>query len=248
MRSRGALGARKPQGSPAGKSSNLELPVPRNRTVRLAVLGSSVQRSALQPTSRSGTALRRRLVVGLLVLLSLMLMTISFRESPSAAAHAPGHGRDRAAAVPGRRRADRAAVPGRYGYLAASSTRSRRPRSCARRTRALRASREPGRDRAPRGRELRALLDLRFPAAFPQDFDRVAASVTAPPPSAYEQRVVISAGWNDGVRRNDAGVNGDGLVGKVIAVGRNTAKVLLLTDELSAVAAADIAKGRARPG
>ena len=56
--------------------------VPRNRTVRLAVLGSSVQRAASSgyPSSRS-SALKRRIIVGGLVLLSLVLITVSFRSS-----------------------------------------------------------------------------------------------------------------------------------------------------------------------
>ena len=56
--------------------------MPRNRTVRLAVLGSSVQRAAPSgfPSSRS-SALKRRIVVGLLVLASLVLITVSFRSS-----------------------------------------------------------------------------------------------------------------------------------------------------------------------
>ena len=56
--------------------------MPRNRTVRLAVLGSSVQRATPSgfPSSRS-SALRRRIVVGVLVLASLVLITLSFRSS-----------------------------------------------------------------------------------------------------------------------------------------------------------------------
>ena len=56
--------------------------MPRNRTVRLAVLGSSVQRAAPSgyPSSRS-SALKRRIIVGGLVLLSLVLITVSFRSS-----------------------------------------------------------------------------------------------------------------------------------------------------------------------
>ena len=56
--------------------------MPRNRTVRLAVLGSSVQRAASSgyPSSRS-SAVKRRIVVGVLVLLSLVLITVSFRSS-----------------------------------------------------------------------------------------------------------------------------------------------------------------------
>ena len=47
----------------------------RNRTVRLAVLGNSVQRSANTgyPSNRS-SALRRRVIVGVLVLVSLVSM------------------------------------------------------------------------------------------------------------------------------------------------------------------------------
>jgi cell shape-determining protein MreC len=54
--------------------------VPRNRTVRLAVLGSSVQRAAAAKyPSRARTALKRRVVAGVLVLLSLVMITLSFR-------------------------------------------------------------------------------------------------------------------------------------------------------------------------
>jgi rod shape-determining protein MreC len=219
--------------------------VPRNRTVRLAVLGSTVQRSAAaSSTSRSGTALRRRLVVGLLVLLSLMMMTIYFRESPSGGLHTL---QDTGATVlhPFQVAADRVAQPFEdvYGYFAGlhgAKEEAERLRAENARLRALATQ------NATAARELESLrsqVHLRFPAAFPDDFRYVYASVTASPPSAFEQRVVISAGWNDGVRRNDAVINGDGLVGKVMFVGRTTAKVLLLTDQLSAAAAADIGEG-----
>ena len=60
----------------------------RNRTSRLAVLDSSVRRSASSPyTSRSGSALKRRIVVVTLVVLSLTLITASFRESSGGRLH-----------------------------------------------------------------------------------------------------------------------------------------------------------------
>ena len=53
----------------------------RNRSVS-AVLGGSVARPRPQPfPSRSRSALKRRAVVGVLVLLSLVLITVSFRSS-----------------------------------------------------------------------------------------------------------------------------------------------------------------------
>src|SRR3954470_25076613 len=55
--------------------------VPRNRTARFAVLGSSVQRPASSGySSTRSSALRRKIVVGILVLLSLVLITVSFRS------------------------------------------------------------------------------------------------------------------------------------------------------------------------
>jgi rod shape-determining protein MreC len=218
--------------------------VPRNRTVRLAVLGSSVQRSAAaNSTSRSGTAFRRRLVVGLFVLLSLMLMTIYFRESPSGGLHTV---QDTGATVlrPFQVAADRVAQPFEdvYGYfkgLADAKSEADRLRDENRQLRALAAQAATARREVD---SLRSLLDLRFPASFPDDFRYIAASVTALPASAFEQRVVVSAGWNDGVRKNDAVINGDGLVGKVLVAGSRTSRVLLLTDPLSAAAAADVAK------
>ena len=55
--------------------------VPRNRTARFAVLGSSVQRPAASGySSTRSSAVRRKIVVGCLVLLSLVLITVSFRS------------------------------------------------------------------------------------------------------------------------------------------------------------------------
>ena len=71
--------------------------VPRNRNVRVAVLGSSVQRAAASGhSSTRSSPLRRRFVVVGLVVLSLALLTVSFRstaldpvESASASALRP---------------------------------------------------------------------------------------------------------------------------------------------------------------
>jgi hypothetical protein len=62
--------------------------VPRNRTARSAVLGLPVRRPAPRPlSSRSTSALRRRIVLGLLVLAALALITASFRESSDGPLH-----------------------------------------------------------------------------------------------------------------------------------------------------------------
>ncbi len=62
--------------------------VPRNRTARSAVLGFPVRRPAPRSlSSRSTSALRRRIVLGTLVLLALALITVSFRESSDGPLH-----------------------------------------------------------------------------------------------------------------------------------------------------------------
>jgi rod shape-determining protein MreC len=180
-------------------------------------------------------------VVGLLVLLSLMLMTIYFRETPSGGLHTL---QDAGATVlrPFQVGAERVARPFRdvYGYFSglahakAENDRLRRENAEL----LLQASQSQAvlRENA----SLKAMLDLRFPAAFPNDFDLVHATVTAHPPSQFEQRVVISAGSAAGIQPDDVVVNDDGLVGRILGVSRTTAKVLLLTDPESAVSAVDV--------
>src|SRR5947208_9247506 len=61
---------------------------PPNRSARVAVLGSSLQRSKPSPyPSRARAALSRRLVLAVLVLVALALLTISFRSPAAGALH-----------------------------------------------------------------------------------------------------------------------------------------------------------------
>ena len=56
--------------------------------MRLAALGSTVQRAASSPyPSRTGGALRRRLVASVLVVVSLAMLTVYFREADSGPMH-----------------------------------------------------------------------------------------------------------------------------------------------------------------
>lgn len=48
--------------------------------------------------------------------------------------------------------------------------------------------------------------------------------------NGYARTVTVDSGTRDGVHRNQTVLNGDGLVGRVIAVGPGTATILLLTD------------------
>jgi rod shape-determining protein MreC len=72
---------------------------------------------------------------------------------------------------------------------------------------------------------------------FPNDYEAVVTRVVARPPSAYNQVVLVAAGSGDGIAVNDPVVTEDGLVGLVTEVTGNGARITLLTDQASAVSA-----------
>jgi len=47
---------------------------------------------------------------------------------------------------------------------------------------------------------------------------------------AFVRTALVAAGYRDGVRRGDAAMTGEGLVGRVVEVGQRSARILLLTD------------------
>jgi rod shape-determining protein MreC len=87
---------------------------------------------------------------------------------------------------------------------------------------------------------LRNLLRFHDLPRFRQDFREVAARVLTNPQSRFDQRVTISAGSNAGIEEQDVVVTGDGLVGQVTKVFGALAVVTLITDDDSAVRATDL--------
>jgi rod shape-determining protein MreC len=90
---------------------------------------------------------------------------------------------------------------------------------------------------------LSSALDYVKSDRFPTGFGAVTTQVIAHPPSRWEQHVTIAAGSNDGIRDDDAVVTPEGLVGRVTLVTPSASRVTLLTDETSAVAADDLVSG-----
>ena len=79
------------------------------------------------------------------------------------------------------------------------------------------------------------------------DFDRLSAAVLTAPPSASDASITIAAGSSDHVAGSthrvaagDVVITPDGLVGTVSRVFAHVSRVMLLTDEESAVTAADL--------
>ena len=74
--------------------------------------------------------------------------------------------------------------------------------------------------------ELRELLGLRDRSGL----ETVAARTVALAPSNFEWTITVDVGRNDGIERNMPVISGDGLVGRVIQVEANAARVLLAID------------------
>lgn len=82
--------------------------------------------------------------------------------------------------------------------------------------------------------ELRKLLGLQQRRL---DLEFVTVRVTGVGPSNFEHTVFIDRGASSGVRKDMPVIAGAGLVGRVVSVSANSARVLLLIDPSSAVAA-----------
>ena len=83
--------------------------------------------------------------------------------------------------------------------------------------------------------ELRSLLDMQRKKVFPADARLVTARVVARSTTAWYSSVTIDVGSDQGVARYDAVINGEGLVGRVSRVTPGASQVMLITDQQSHV-------------
>jgi rod shape-determining protein MreC len=206
------------------------------------VLGVNVRRTAAgQLRSRNTTAVRRRVVVGALVVLSLVLITASFRQrddGPVASVQSA------AAAVlrPFEVAATRVAQPFRdlYGWVDSLLDAHSEAKALKEENIALQQKVNQFEFAARENAKLRRLLRFRDGPVFPRDFTGLAAAVIARPAGAFSQAVVVAVGAKDGVSIDAPVVTEDGLVGLVTRVTSSTSRVTLLTDEQLAVSARDV--------
>jgi rod shape-determining protein MreC len=199
------------------------------------VLDAPVRRGE-GPSSRTGRAFRARLVAAVLVLVSLGLITVHFRESSDG----PLHAAQRigvSVLMPFEVAGERVARPFRDGWAYLSDLFDAKSENDE-----LQAEVEELRERliseqiaARENERLREALDYIGGPSFPSDFEPIAARVVARPPTPYQQEVTIAAGTDAGVRKDAPVVTDDGLVGIVTDVTSNSAKVTLLTDQQSNV-------------
>jgi rod shape-determining protein MreC len=190
-------------------------------------------------------------VLGTLVLLSLALITISFREGRDGPLH-DVQGGVASALQPLEIAVERVARPFRDAYGWTKDLFQARSEN-----EQLRAENEQLRQQVIQNESalqqnviLRRLLDYRGAPTFPADYEGIATQVIARPAAAFEQEIVVAAGSEDGVVTGAPVVTADGLVGTVTDVTSGAARVRLLTDGSSAVSAVDLrtdASGIVRP-
>jgi rod shape-determining protein MreC len=177
--------------------------------------------------------------MGILVLLSLVLITISFRSGPGGALH----GVESAGATvlrPFEVAAERVARPFRdvYGYFAGLVHVKRENSRLKRQVNELRQQALQGQSAQEENRAFRDQLKFVDSPRFPADYAPVNTRILSWS-SEFEQQVVIAAGSDSGIKQDTPIVTNDGLVGRVTDVTGSSAQVTLLTDENSAVPARD---------
>jgi rod shape-determining protein MreC len=179
-----------------------------------------------------------------LVLLSIVLITIYFREPAGGGLH----GAQSAGATvlrPFEVAANRIARPFRdgYGYFAGLVHAKSQNAGLRAQVDKLRQEAIQNQNALEENERLRKLLNYEGANRFPQGYDPVNTDVIVQPSNEFEQRIGIAAGSNRGVRRNDPVVTQDGLVGLVTQVAHTQAQVTLLTDPSINVSAVDRASG-----
>lgn len=209
------------------------------------MLASSVQRSKPAPyPSKARSALIRRTVVVVLVLVALTLVTISFR-SPTAGALHDVQGAGSSALRPFQIAATRVAQPFRdaYSYIDGLTKAKAENKRLKKALVQYRAAQIKASAAAAKEEQLQRLLHLEQGSTFPNGYRAVNAAVISFPGGPFTHTLTIAAGSAAGVRRSSPVVSGDGLVGIVSNVFSNTAIVTLISDTNSFVAARDVRNG-----
>jgi rod shape-determining protein MreC len=178
--------------------------------------------------------------VGGLVLLSLILITFSFRASSTG----PLHGVESAGVTvlrPFEVAAERVARPFRdvYGYFRGLVHAKRENERLRQQVNELRQQALQGKSAQEQNQQLRAQLSFIDSPQFPRDYSPVNTRIISWS-GEFDQQVVIAAGSDQGIKEDTPIVTQDGLVGRVTdVITGNAAHVTLLTDESSAVPARD---------
>ncbi|HEX3453363.1 MAG TPA: rod shape-determining protein MreC [Gaiellaceae bacterium] len=198
-------------------------------------------------SARAASVLRRRVVVAVLVIVSLAMLTVYFRESSTGSLHSV---QSAGASVlhPFEVAANRVAQPFRDlgGWIGGLSTTRSENRKLKEQNAKYQAQLAELQVVLRENSQLRAALGYVGSNSYPQDYNDLPTSVLSQAPGQFDQRVVVGVGRNNGVRLNDPVVSTTGfLVGTVTRVFSNASQVKLITDETSFVSVLDPKTGAA---
>lgn len=190
----------------------------------------------------------RRLVFVFLIIASLAILTVSFRETESGPVHAVQQA-GLSILSPLQSWGARAAEPFQDGYrwIRTLWSAHREAERLAAELQALQGEAVKLKEQAEENQRLKSLLDLRDKGTFPEGTDFEVARVVGKSPTRWQAWIEIDKGSAEGIRVDQPVVGatpmageslaGKGLVGKVIAVTAHSAQVQLITDSESSVAA-----------
>jgi rod shape-determining protein MreC len=180
--------------------------------------------------------LRRRIVVAILLLLSVAMLTLYFRESDSGIARGVQSVVLRVVA-PLQNGTARATKPFRDAWNWAGDLFSAKSENneLRKEVEQLRVGVANELTTQAENDELRAMVKLRDDKIFPKGVRLVTGRVVARSTTAWYSTATINVGSRTGVEVYDAVVNGAGLVGRVTSVTANAAQVTLITDQQSYV-------------
>ncbi len=190
----------------------------------------------------------RRLVFVVLIIASLAVLTVSFRESDSGPVHDIQQG-VAGMLSPMQSWGSRIAQPFHDGYAWLTTLWSAHKDAdrLSKQVQVLQGQVVELEEQAEENQRLKGLLDLKDKGTFPAGTQFVVARVVAKAPDKWTEWVEINKGSADGLKLDQAVVGstplagetlaGKGLVGHVYEVTTHSAKVLLITDSASNVAA-----------
>lgn len=187
------------------------------------------------------------MVVAGLVLVSLALLTVYFRESSNGSLHSL-QGTGASVLRPFEVAANRVAQPFRdaaswIGGLSDARDENKKLR--------LENEKLTGQlynydALLQQNRDLKAMVHFLGGSTFPEGYTRLPTSILSQPSGQFDERVVVGVGRSDGVKVNSPVVSPSGfLVGIVSKVFASSSQVKLITDETSAVSIVDAKTGAA---
>lgn len=184
------------------------------------------------------TVVKRQAVLAALLLVSMAMLTVYFREPVGGVLHSTQRGglvviSPLESGVSTILQPFKDAYAWASGLLSASSENERLRQEAD----VLRGEVIALREAADENRRLRDLLDFTKQPSYPQDYRTIPARVIGRSASPWNATITINQGSDAGVTMGQTVVSGKGLVGQISAVTSNSAQVLLIVDHNSHVEA-----------